>query len=154
MRAVLALIVVAGCAEQAPIAADAAPAIRTHAISWSLGTTTGSVNGPMTTACGDVISHPCPWLLWTTTLDIDLVAGTATWGNAIGGHDVNGFPAEHRGDFVEPITIDPVTGGAQTPQRGDDGGLRHVITFIGNDIAITWTLFNVAGDTTFHLTRQ
>lgn len=123
-----------------------------HPIQWSAGTS-DSIGEPDPIACGQTVSHPCPWLLFTTTLGIELGhdgTATLTWGDATGGTDPNGLDASHRGELVEAVDLN--AGGLLVlPSRGDDGGLRRATTLPLDGGDITWTLFNVAGNTTFHL---
>lgn len=116
-----------------------------HAIVWSDGHS-DSPGVPAPVVCNDVVSHPCPWLLYTHTLV--LVGDEATWTDASGGTNDIGRAAADYPDVVEMVP------GMVFPDRGDDGGLRHTFTLQGHEADVTWTLFNVAGHTTFHLTVQ
>ena len=127
----------------------------THAITWSQGRSDSpGVPGPV--VCTTEISHPCPFLLYTTTFVVDTDTSTITWGDPTGGVGDNGFTAEQRGPVTEPVTVDLATGDVTLVMHGDDGGLRHtaIITHTSNEGYegdITWTLDTIAGNTTFHL---
>jgi hypothetical protein len=123
-----------------------------HPIHWSTGKSDSSgVTDPV--VCGDVISRPCPFVLFATTLWIDEMstAATLTWGDATGGTTPNGVPAENLPTYVEGATVD-AAGNLELKQRGDEGGLRSAATLSPTGGDITWLLLTVAGHTTFHLT--
>ena len=125
-------------------------------ITWSTGHS-DSPGVPAPVVCTTEISHPCPFLLYTTTFAVDADSSTITWGDPMGGVDAAGYTAEHRGPVAESVMVDPTTGNVELPQHGDDGGFRHAATLIlmpggGYEGDITWTLFTVAGNTTFHVT--
>lgn len=121
-------------------------------VMWSASGTSDSRGVPDPVVCTDTISHPCPFLLYTQTL---FVAHTrAVWKDATGGTDEAGVKAEDRPAWVDEVSF--VDGAIVIPQRGDDGGLRHEAvltpTSTGYEGEIAWTLFTVAGTTTFHVT--
>ena len=124
-------------------------------ITWSTGHS-DSPGVPAPVVCTTEISHPCPFLLYTTTFAVDADSSTITWGDPMGGVGDNGFTAEQRGAVTEAVAIDQATGDITLPMHGDDGGLRHTATIIlaadgGYEGDITWTLVTVAGSTTFHV---
>lgn len=143
MRSLAILLV--GCA------ASPHPSNGTHSASWSDGAS-DSPGVPDPVICTDVVSHPCPWLVYTGEL---LVSGTTvTWTAASGGANDIGVDASAEPDVVEVAR--QADGGLQLPSRGDDGGLResfvlHPTACGGWQADVTWLLFNVAGKTTFHL---
>lgn len=120
-------------------------------VTWSMVGTSDSRGVPDPVQCTDVISHPCPFLLYTRTLSI---AGTrGTWTDATGGKDEAGVLAENRLPWIDELAIGP--DGITVPQRGDDGGLRHEAvlakTRSGYEGDVAWNLFTVAGTTRFHV---
>lgn len=115
------------------------------AISWSPGVPSDPavLAGDPVIYCGDTVAHPCPWLTFMTKLTI--AGDTATWSD----------PSE---SFTEPLPIvETITVGSDGsltfPERGDESGLRLVTVITPDGGDFTWDLDNVAGDTTFHLTR-
>lgn len=118
-------------------------------VTWSLdgeSTSLGAIE------CTDVISHPCPFLLYTHTLKCDGVR--CSWMDATGGTDQAGVRAEDRLPWDDTATVG-ADGSITFGQRGDDGGLRHEFVLARTDTGYagdaTWNLFTVAGATTFHI---
>lgn len=105
--------------------------------------------------CGEVVSHPCPWIMFTTRLLVD--GDALMFGSATGGSDVNGVPAANRDPDVEALSLDGLDGLELTfKQRGDDGGLRHAWRLLPTDDGyagdVDYFLFTVAGWTRFRVT--
>lgn len=119
-------------------------------VTWSMSGTSDSRGVPDPVQCTETISHPCPFLLYTRTLRLE--GARAIWMDATGGTDEAGVAAEDRQPWVDTVTFD---GGLALPDRGDDGGLRHAVTLTsapdGYEGNVAWTLFTVAGTTTFHV---
>lgn len=134
-------------------ARDAMPRDNMLDVEWTMVGASDSPGVPDPVACTDVISHPCPFVLYTHTLVLD--GHQATWTDASGGTDQAGVAAEDRLPWVDTVTSGE-DGSLTFDQRGDDGGLRHEFTLApdGEDgfaADVTWNLFTVAGATTFHL---
>lgn len=132
--ALLLLGALAGCG-----VVDPPPAGDPAAIIWSDGYNDSSIQGAFDVTCGDVESHPCPRLLFETHLVLDLGALTATWSG------------DAHAPVTEAITLDD-SGNPVLPQHGDDGGLRLLATLGPGGGDVSWDLFVVPGETTFHLT--
>lgn len=123
-----------------------------HTVAWSVGAS-DSPGVPDPVVCTDVVSHPCPWLLYTHALAVE--NGEVRWTDASGGANDIGVDASAYPDVVEAITVGDV-GDLDLPMRGDDGGLRRAFVLAptpegGWEGNATWALFNVAGSTTFHV---
>lgn len=137
-----------------PNATDPDPNV--YAVTWSHSGRSDSRGVPDPVMCTTTISHPCPFLLYTTTLTIAPDGSTFTWGDAHGGTDGAGVTAEHRLPWVDPQMFD-ADGAIDLEERGDDGGLRHLAHLAptadgGWAGSVTWSLFTVAGNTTFEVT--
>lgn len=153
LKIVMLSIVLAACGD------DARPN-PVRSITWSTGTS-DSPGVPAPVICTDIVSHPCPWLLYTKTAIVDEAAHTFTWTDASGGANDIGVDASAYPDVVENMVTSAsastlIIGTIKLPQRGDDGGLRHALALTptadgGWAGDVTWTLFTVAGNTTFHL---
>lgn len=146
MRASLAVVLLGACA------ATASPPAGPNAVAWSDGRS-DSAGVPDPVVCTDVVSHPCPWLLYTGRLVVD--GAQATWTDASGGVNDIGVDASAYADVVEQPAVGE-DGSLSFPLRGDDGGLRHAFVLHrtacgGWEADVSWSLFNVAGVTTFHL---
>lgn len=103
--------------------------------------------------CTTVVSHPCPFLTYTTRFHDD---GTHfVWDMATGGTDEAGVAAENRAPWLDAASYD-ADGGLVLAARGDDGGLRLAATLTptadGWGGTISWDLFTVAGRTDFAVT--
>lgn len=157
MRSFLVAVVVfvcSGCAVEQPTTAHGPPS-DAYAVTWSDGhSDSPGVPGPV--VCTDLISHPCPFRLYTTTLTLDPGTDSITWGDAMGGSNANGVAAEDLPPIEDADAL-AVDGNLFIASGGDDGGLHYDATLSaqtggGWDGDITWALFNVAGKTTFHVT--
>lgn len=126
------------------------------AVTWSMVGDSDSRGVPDPVQCTETISHPCPFLLYTRTLVLEHTR--ATWKDATGGVDEAGVQAEDRLPWIDDVSFE--NGELVIPERGDDGGLRRLATLqqtpTGYEGDVAWTLFTVAGTTTFHveLTRK
>ena len=151
------LVLMTGCAVEAPddvIAneCDADPAsCQEYAVTWATVGMSDSPGVPDPVVCTDEASHPCPFLLYTHTLLLG--EASVTWTDASGALDASGVPVENRKPWIDETTIDDE--GITLPLRGDDAGLRRearlVKTSTGYEGYVSWTLFNVAGTTSFHV---
>lgn len=127
-----------------------------YAVTWAQSGRSDSIGVPDPVTCTTTISHPCPFLLYTTSLTIAPDGSTFTWGDAHGGTDGAGVSAENRLPWVDPQTF-ATDGALELEERGDDGGLRFAAKLEptadgGWAGSATWALFTVAGKTTFDVT--
>lgn len=130
-------------------------------VTWSDSGKSDSPGVPDPVLCTAVIYHPCPFLLYTQQVTIDadqtpLEAGKMLleWSHAAGGADFNGRPAEQQPPVYEDAT--PAGDTLVLKDIGDGAGDRHEATLTKNTDGayegdVTWSLFTVAGHTTWHL---
>lgn len=160
---VLFAVLSAACVASSPASVTAAP-VRVIApgdrlsVRWSTGSNVDGINEPSTVTCTDVISHPCPFVLYTHEVDIAADGAGMSWNHGSGAVDANGVAIETHLPWLDAITIAD-DGSIAVVSRGDDGGLRYDSTFKpysadvdgagGYNSEITWLLFNVAGETHF-----
>jgi hypothetical protein len=150
----LVLGCVAGCVESPAVVARVAQPGDELVAHWSAGVNSLCADcAPRAVVlCDHVVSHPCPYLAFTTRLGIE--GDEVVFGSATGGATITGIPAENMVPSRDPLELDDA-GDMLLPQRGDDGGLRHpwmlhptATGYVGD---LEYTLDNVAGWTTFHV---
>lgn len=150
---VVLFFVCSGCATEPPNIAHGPPS-NVYDVAWSSGHS-DSPGVPAPIDCTELISHPCPFRLYTTTLTVNFNTGSIAWGDATGGSNANGVSAADLPPIVDASAY-TANGDLSIADGGDDGGLRYTTTLgtIGGgwEGDITWALFNVAGRTTFHAT--
>lgn len=144
----LAFVLLSACAVETP----------THSVTWSATGMSDSRGEPDPIMCTSLISHPCPIMLYMRRLDVTAATTPGSvnlrWWGGTGGADFNGRTAEDELPIVE-VALE-ADGALALTDRGDDGGLRHMATLApaadGWEGDLAWSLFNVAGHTTFHVT--
>ncbi len=152
--AMLVFVMVAGCVDSPAAIGRAAQQGDELTAHWSAGVNRicADCTPRAVVVCDHVVSHPCPYLAFTTRLGIE--GDEVVFGSATGGSSYTGIPAENMVPSRDPLEIDDA-GDLIMPERGDDGGLRHAWAlhetetgYVGD---VQYTLFNVPGWTTFHV---
>ena len=124
-------------------------------VTWAWAGRSDSPGVPGPVDCTALISHPCAFVMYARRLTLAEDGTSITWDRGYGGADANGVPASQRAPWIDPqmfTTSDALV----LDERGDDSGLRHAAELAplagdGWEGDVTWSLFTVAGNTTFHV---
>lgn len=157
MRTLIVAFLLSACAASSPPSSTAQPApiAGPHEVQWDrVGRNVDGIAGERDVDCTTLISHPCPFITYTRRVTLG-PSFSLTWDDATGGTDGAGVSAERRAPWVDELQLD-ADGALVIAERGDDGGLRHEAHLAaapdggwGGDVE--WSLFTVAGETTFHV---
>lgn len=143
----LVMLFAAGCATQA---ASSCPG--DYKVTWSVGHS--SEPGSPDVPCGAELAHPCSYMLFARTFTIADDGSAFVWRNATGAKDTLGNPVGQAEPVVEPQTF-AADGSIMLAMRGDESGERRAAmlkpTANGYAGDVTWSLFTVGGNTTFHV---